>query len=62
MSWLYREWQRGVNRFFKDELSWEELNSDDDKRATTRLLHLTFPYASFACFLVGSGCGFWALL
>lgn len=62
MSRLFKKWKEGVGLYFKDEITWEKLDSQDDERAKEDILDYAFPYAAFACFLIGCGYGFFALL
>lgn len=62
MSRLFKRWKEEVGQYFKDELTWEEVDGRDDARAKEDFLDYFFPYAAFACFLIGCGLGFSALL
>ena len=62
MSRFFKHWKKEVGEYFKDALTWEELDRRDDARAKEDLLDYAFPYASFGCFLIGCAYGFSALL
>jgi hypothetical protein len=62
MSSLFSNWKRLVSEYFAGKKTWEEINREDDDRARDDFLDYAFPYASFLCFILGSGAGFYALI
>lgn len=62
LSRLFKKWKEEVGQYFTDRLPWEELDRRDDARAREDILDYAFPYAAFACFLIGCAYGFSALL
>lgn len=55
-------WMKDVNSYNKGELTWEELTSNDEKRAESRRGLRALPWSSFACFIIGCILGAIALL
>ncbi len=62
MSRLFKHWKRDTSAYFKDKITWESLDSEDDKRAAEDIVDYVLPYGAFAAFLAGCAYGFSALL
>jgi len=58
MSGLFEGWQKDVDRFFKDEITWEELQSRDESRISGKWLDYLIGYFSWGAFIIGSIIGF----
>ena len=61
MSRLLEKYKQGVEEFYLDKITWSTLASADKERAVTSYLDYIIPYSSFACFILGSGIGAFAL-
>ena len=53
MSGLFKDYKREVEKYFHDQISWEYLDAEDDKRAEDHFFDHLLPWASFALFIVG---------
>ena len=62
MSGLFKHWKSLVNDYFSDKIPYEEILQRDNKKAVEDIWDYVFPYASFACFIIGSFIGFCALI
>jgi len=58
---LFTSYQKNVKALYKDEITWEELTDEDQKRSAPDLLDYAFPYASFISFIAGCIAGGLAL-
>jgi len=56
MSGLLRAYKREASKFFHDQIAWDELCKEDDKRAEDGWLDHLLPWTSFILF--GAGCGY----
>jgi hypothetical protein len=54
MANLYKGWEKDANKFYSDEMSWDELNKLDHERVPSELPDFILGYASFATFIIGS--------
>ena len=54
MKNLYEGWKEDVNKFYKDEMDWEELIELDEQRVPNELPDFIIGYTSFAAFIIGS--------
>jgi hypothetical protein len=62
MDGLFKHWKSLVNDYFSDKIPYEEILQRDNKKAVDGIWDYVFPYASFACFIIGSFTGFCALI
>jgi hypothetical protein len=62
MSSLFEKWKVDVKSYHLDKITWEHLQSEDEKRAVTRTSDYALAYASFACFIFGAVIGAWNLV
>jgi len=53
MSSLFKAWKNNVDRFYGDEISWNDIIADDKRRAVVKWWDYAIPYASLACFILG---------
>jgi hypothetical protein len=58
----YGRWRRGVQHFYRDEWTWQELLADDETMGWQFPLGEFLAWASFACFLAGAGLGVTSLV
>jgi hypothetical protein len=57
VDYLFKNWRENVLKYWNDEIDWEKLTEDDDKRSyKTAPLYLV-GYASFGCFIIGAVIG-----
>ena len=61
MSGVFQGWRIDTENFYKDGLTWEEINKRDESRAANDCWDYVIPYASFICFFVGCVAGAVAL-
>ena len=61
MLGLFEGYQKDVNRFYKDLVSWGFLDSEDNARVKTTFWQYFWPYASFVCFIIGCILGGYSL-
>lgn len=61
MSRLLKKYKQGVEDFYSDKITWTVLTEGDKERAVTDCFDYITPYASFFCFIAGSGIGAYAL-
>jgi len=61
MSNLFESYIKGVNDYFSDKKSWDELYNEDVERSINDIWSYIFPYASFSCFIFGCISGSYAL-
>ncbi len=61
MSNLFRNWKKLVEDYYSGANTWEEIINLDNRLAKEDFWDYAIPYASFACFIIGSIMGFIAL-
>jgi hypothetical protein len=54
MSKLFTSWKSDVDRYYADEITWEHLHAEDNKKAIGDLWDYLIPYLAFVCFIAGS--------
>jgi len=62
MSGLLKGWKKDVQRFYNDEVDWNDLLNQDEERVKVKWVVYAIPFASFACFIIGSIAGGLGLL
>jgi hypothetical protein len=62
MSGLFEHWKSLVGEHYSGKKSYDQIVSEDTKKAVRDLWDYFFPYTSFGCFIVGSIVGFWSLM
>ena len=62
MSRLFEHWKGLAGAYFGDKASYEYITEEDKKKTGEDFFDYFFPYASFACFVLGAAIGFYSLV
>ena len=62
MDSLFKHFKSLAADYFQDKITYEVLFAKDTEKAVDDVWDYVFPYASFACFIIGSIIGFFALI
>lgn len=54
---LFKNWRADTDRYFSDQIEWDDLIKNDKKRVGNSILETVLGYLSFLCFIAGTVVG-----